>query len=113
MRVHEVGIARSAPRGAPERGEHDRQQERLCRPATQVADDAAAVGDPEVAKRGRCDHLHLHSALANAFHRVLDEPPRRVTRKARVRRGEDCDFHRASERRPKTIGTESASMAKK
>ena len=91
VRVHEVGVARRPPRGAREGGEHRRQEQRLRRARAQVADDAGAVGDPEVAEPGRRDDLDLDPPRAQRLHGVADEVPGRVAGVARVRGGEDGD----------------------
>ena len=110
--MDDVGVAGGTARG-DRKGRHERgQRERPHRLRPQVADDPGAVSDAVVAKRRRRDDLHLHPLGTHVLHRIGDEPPRRIPREPGIRRRQHHDLHRGvrRNRRPKTIGTHSASM---
>src|SRR5918995_7121058 len=96
VRVDEIGAARGAHGGDGEREQEQRQQEREPGAAAEVSDDPRAVGEAEVRKVGRRDHLDVEPSPAQPLHRVGDEAPRGVTRLAGVGRGQDDDSHGGS-----------------
>ena len=93
MCMGDVGVARGAPRSGRERDEERRQQEGQPRSRAQVLDDAAAVGDPEVAERRRRDDVDLVSRGAKVLDGLGDEAARDIVRRAGIARRQNADPH--------------------
>ena len=110
MCVNEVGVARGSARSPRERRHEGRQNGSPRRLRTKVPDDSGSVGDAEVAEGRRRDDLHVDSCGTDVRHGVRDEPSCGIPGEAGVRSREDNDSHVRRSRRPKTIGTQSASM---
>jgi hypothetical protein len=95
--MQEVGV--DTARSAHETVEQRWNEERQPRAAPQVPEHAVAVGDPVVAVLLGPYDLHVETSRANVIDRVRDEPTRRVTRMARVGRGQHGDAHQLSTRK--------------
>ena len=93
MRVNEIGGGGSPPGGTRIRGEERGNESALGRRATEVADDAGAVGDAEVTERRRRDDVDLDSEHAEVLDRVPQESTGCVALVARKRGGQDCYPH--------------------
>ena len=90
--VDEVGAAR----GPAERAEHrDGEQRRPPRPAPEVADDAAVVGEPEVPVDPGRDDVDVDAVGLEALDEILDEAAGEVGLVPRVGGGEVDDSRRA------------------
>ena len=105
MRVHQVGVARRAPRVSRERRKERRHQCEPPRLRTQVLRDPAAVRDPVVREVGGRDDVDIGAGGPRCVDLRGDEMARNVARVARERRRHDDDLHS----RAKTSGTASAS----
>jgi hypothetical protein len=107
VRVHEIAV--DARRSTPEGPEEEGHREDEPGPSSEIADDAVAVRETEVPKRGRRDDVDPDAAFPNVLDGVSDESPRDVIRMPRVRRRQDEDVQA---RLAKTTGSASASATK-
>ncbi len=113
--MNQIGSARSFAGRTGIRREKQWYGENEPWASPEVADDAVAVREAEVAERGRRHDVDLDAGLPEMVDRLLDEHPCKVSVEARVGRRQDEDLHPADAGgalRPNTAGIATASVAK-